>query len=95
MTRLVRAFPSTTFGLWRWTDAWETKWPDEALMWDHWAIEHASNPPLFHVRAAQLLFRRGDRAGALAELDAAAAKAHWTVKPTILRIRQQMETGPR
>ncbi len=94
MPRLLRAFPSTTYGLWRWTDAWEAGNPDVALAWDRWAQTHAANAPLFHLRAAQRLINRGDRNGAIMELRAAEAKAHWTVRPSIVRMREQIEAGP-
>jgi O-antigen ligase len=94
ITKLLRAFPSTTYGLWRWTDAWQATFPADALAWDRWAQQHGSNPVLFHVRAAQLLLDHGDRAGALAELTAAEGKAHWTVRPTLTKMKHDVETAP-
>lgn len=92
---LLRAFPSTTYRLWRWTDAWRPTRPDDALAWTRWAQVHAPNAPLFHVRAAQLLLQRGDRTGALAELEAAEAKAHWTARPDVAKMHREVEAAPR
>jgi hypothetical protein len=81
--RSLKIFPSTTFGLGRWLDAWEPRHPEAALAWAVWAQTRAPNAPLFHVYAARYRLARGDRAGAEAELRAALAKAHWTVRPGI------------
>lgn len=92
--RALRVFPSTTFGLWNWLDAWHRTHPDDALAWARWAQAHASNPPLFHIRAAQYLHARGDRAAALAELDAAEAKAHRLTRPSIAAMRPALSSVP-
>jgi O-antigen ligase len=88
--RVLRAFPSTTFGLWRWLDQWQQGDLETALVWTRWAQAHATNPALFHVRAAQYLQARGETAAALEELRAAEAKAHWTSRPGIAALRQSM-----
>ena len=93
--RVVRAFPSTTFGLWRWLDAWEPEHPAEALAWTRWAETHSSNPIFFHLHAAQLLAARGDRAGVEAELQAARAKAHWSARPSIDAMLDQLHSVSR
>jgi len=93
--QLVQAFPSTTFGLWRWTDAWQEKSPDVALAWLRWAAPQSSTPWLFHIRAAQLLRALDRRNEALAELRAAEAEAHWTVRPSISAMVRELETSPR
>jgi hypothetical protein len=81
--RGLKIFPSTTFGLGRWLDAWQPTQPDATLAWAVWAQTHAPNAPFFHVYAARCRLARGDRAGAEIELRAALAKAHWTVRPGI------------
>lgn len=91
--KLLRAFPSTTYGLWRWTDAWTRDYPDAALAWDRWGESHAANAPLFHVRVADRLLARGDRQGAIAEFRAAEAKAHWSMRPVIAKMRLQAENA--
>jgi len=90
--RLLRIFPSTTFGLWRWLDTWKAAHPEEELAWCRWAQQHASNPALFHVRAAQILLSRADRAGAIAELHAARAKAHHSARGVIAAMLDPLET---
>lgn len=89
--RLLHAFPSTTFGLWRWLDSWKTSHPDDEFAWTRWAQAHASNPALFHIRAAQTFLARGDRAGAIAELRAALAKAHYTAHGGIRSMLDPLE----
>jgi hypothetical protein len=81
--RVLKVFPSTTFGLSNWLDAWQSTQPDAALAWAEWAQTRTPNAPFFHVYAARCRLARGDRAGAEAELRAALAKAHWTVRPGI------------
>ena len=81
--RCVRAFPSSTFGLWRWLETWQPEEPAISLEWARWAQTHSANPPFFHVYAARLLLARGDRAGAETELRSALAAAHWTTRPSI------------
>lgn len=92
--RLVRAFPSTTFGLWHWLDRWQTTQPDIALDWARWAQTRSANPPMFHVYAARLLLARGEGAAAETELLAARAKAHWTTRPTIDAMLREIRPAP-
>ncbi len=89
--RLVRQFPSTTFGLWRWLDAWQTTEPGAALDWCRWAQAHSANAPAFHLYAAHLLIDRGDRAGAIEEIRHAHAKAHWSSQPAIAEMLRALE----
>jgi O-antigen ligase len=84
--RLLRVFPSSTFGLWRWLDRWQSDDPATTLAWAQWAQEHSVNPPLFHIYAAQLLLAEGDRQRAESELRSAQAKSHWSIRPQITRI---------
>jgi len=93
--RVVRVFPSTTFGLWRWLDDWRTGEPDAALEWSRWAQGHSANPPSFHVYAARLLLARGDREGAAAELRGALAEAHRLNQPAIAEMLRTVESPPR
>ncbi len=88
----VRIFPSTTFGLWRWLDSWQQAYPAEALEWTRWAQGHSPNPIFFHIYAAQMLAARGDRDGAVQELEAAKAKAHWSSRPSIDVMLRQLQT---
>lgn len=92
--RLVRIFPSTTFGLWTWLDHWHRTTPDTALAWARWAQAHATNPAIFHIRAAQYLHAQGNRAAALEELRLALAKAHSSLRPSITGLRQTMSAAP-
>ena len=93
-TRIVRAFPSSTFGLSRWLDAWQATEPATTLEWSRWAQTHSPNAPFFHVYAAQMLLARGDRAGAETELRSALAKAHWTIRPTIEAMLRDLPPAP-
>jgi O-antigen ligase len=94
VARLVRAFPSTTFGLWGWLDQWHRTNPDAALAWARWAQTHATNPAIFHIRAAQYLQARGQLVAAREELSLAEAKAHWTSRPAISELRKNLSAAP-
>ncbi|HVU34635.1 MAG TPA: O-antigen ligase family protein, partial [Opitutaceae bacterium] len=91
--RLVRSFPSTTFGLWRWLNDWQRTAPDSVLPWTRWAERHSASQPFFHVYAAQVLQGRGDLNGARAELLRARATAHWSERPTIDGMLRQLPAG--
>jgi hypothetical protein len=91
---LLRVFPSTTFGLWTWLDTWHRSDPDAALAWARWAESRASNPVIFHIRAAQYLHARGDFSSAMEELRAADAKAHATTRPSIAEIKKALFPVP-
>lgn len=81
--RLVRVFPSSTFGLWRWLDDWQVSYPGAVLEWTRWAEKHSPNPPFFHVYAARVLLAQGNVSAAEAELIAARSKAHVSVRPQL------------
>jgi hypothetical protein len=91
----VRLFPSNTFGLWRWLDAWQVKYPNETLEWARWAQLHSPNPIFFHVYAARQLAVQGDRAGAEKELLAARDQAHWSVRPSIEAMLRELNSASR
>jgi O-antigen ligase len=92
--RCLRVFPSTTFGLWRWLDAWQGSQPEASLAWAQWAESHSPSAVFFHVYAAQCQLARGNRAGAESELRAALAKAHWTVRPGIEKMLEDINSRP-
>jgi hypothetical protein len=92
--RMLRTFPSTTFGLWGWLDQWHRTNPDAALGWARWAQRHATNPSIFHIRAAQYLSLRGDHAGAIAEMNLAEEKAHYLTRPSIAEMKKTLLSAP-
>jgi O-antigen ligase len=92
--RALRVFPSATFGLWRWLDAWQEYDAAVALDWARWAQGHSASAPLFHVYAARMLRAQGAREAAEAELLAARAKAHWTTRPTIDALLREFRATP-
>jgi hypothetical protein len=92
--RAVRFFPTTTYGLWNWLDAWHRSDPDAALAWARWAQSQAPNPSMFHIRAAQYLQLRGDSSAALAEMNLAEAKAHSLTRPSIAEMKTKMFPAP-
>jgi hypothetical protein len=87
-------FPSSTFGLWRWLDEWQTSHPGTGLEWARWAQTHSASPHIFHIYAARLLVATGDREGAKNELLAAAASAHWSTRPSIEAMLQELQSLP-
>jgi O-antigen ligase len=86
----VRAFPSSTFGLWRWLDDWQETHPGDVLEWTRWAQEHSPNPVFFHVYAARVLAAQGDGKGAELELRTARDQAHWSMRPGIDAMLRQL-----
>jgi hypothetical protein len=92
--RAVRIFPTTTYGLWTWLDAWHRTDPDASLAWARWAQSQAPNPSMFHIRAAQYLQLRGESSAALAEMNLAEAKAHWLTRPSIADMKAKMFSAP-
>lgn len=92
--RLIRVFPSTTFGLWHWLDAWYRDDPATAIAWARWAQGHAANPSLFHIRAGQYLLASGDPDAAREELRAARDAAHWTARPAIAEFEKKLFSSP-
>jgi O-antigen ligase len=59
LARIVRQFPSTTFGLNRWLDAWAPSNPDVALEWARWAQKHSAYAFVFHAWSARHLASQG------------------------------------
>jgi hypothetical protein len=93
--RCVRAFPSSTFGLWRWLDAWQQEYPDAVLDTVKWAQTHSPSAPLFHIYAARVLLARGERDAANIELAAARTKAHRTARPAVDAVIESLHSAPR
>jgi len=83
-------FPSCTLGLERWIEAWRRTAPDQALALSRHAQIHSPNADFFRVQTAGLLLQRGDRTGALRELDHALAIAPWQMRPVISELRQKV-----
>jgi hypothetical protein len=81
--RLLRVFPSTTFALHGWLNAWRTTHPDVVLEWSQWAQRESDNPSEFHVYAAVLYSERRDFASARREVEAAMRTAHWNSLPKL------------
>lgn len=91
--RLLRAFPSTTFAIERWLNAWRTSDPEAALEWCRWAQRHSDNRSQLHVYAAVLLSNRGDFAAAAREIDQAARTAHSRSLPKIIRLQSAIHAA--
>lgn len=89
--RAWRHFPSATYNVDFWIDAWEKKFPDEALAVSRIASANAQAPAFFRVKTALLLARRGEHRAALAELERAHAEAAPPQRPAI----EQLLAGAR
>ena len=87
--RVLRAFPSTTFGFDRWLDAWEPQDPKNALEWTQWAQRHSAYAWLYHLRASRLLARHGFQ-------DAARIEFHLyeTTQPKAFRKKAASSSSP-
>jgi O-antigen ligase len=90
VARLLRRFPSTTYGLWRWLDEWKKTDPATALEWAHWAQTRSSFAPLFHLYAARTWLEQGNRAAAKTEFDAAIFKSHRNARPQLIEMEKNL-----
>jgi O-antigen ligase len=93
IVRLWYAFPSTTSGLDRWIWTWSATAPDAALSLSRYAQAHSPNGDYFRVVTAGILLRRGDRTGALQEMNHALAIAPWQRRSLVEKLRDQVATG--
>ena len=75
VVRAWRAFPSVTYNVDFWIDAWADKFPDDALAVSRRAAQHAQSPAFFRAKTAGLLVRRGQYQEAASELELARAEA--------------------
>lgn len=89
--RALRLFPSETFGLWNWLNAWQGEAPEASLEWAEWAQRHSTSPAWFHLYAAQCHWRQGRPDLALAEVDAGLEVAASKLETSELqRLRQAL-----
>ncbi len=89
--RLLRVFPSTTFGLWRWLNHWLPDDPQSSLDWALWAQRHSYTVPLFHMYAAEWYRRHGDIQACRREMQQALATVHWSGRADV---QKQLESLP-
>ena len=89
VARAWRMFPSVTYNLDFWIDAWEERFPDAALAASRLAARQAQGPDFFRVKTALLLARRGDHRAAAAELERARDEALPEQRPAIERLLRQ------
>lgn len=88
----LRLFPSETFGLWHWLNAWKANDPDTSLEWAQWAQSQAIHPAWFHLYAAQCLWEQNDIPAALREVDMGLREAaSMTEKAELGRLRRALE----
>lgn len=95
--RVLHAFPSATYGFWRWIEAWSTSVPvHERLAWLKWAQRHAPQPAIFHYQEAQCSIERRDLTAAKTALERAVAtstgndRKHYT---KLLRLTEVVISG--
>ena len=74
--RVMRHFPSITYGLWNWMETWRKTDPATALEWSKWAQSRAVNASYFHAYAAELYLRHGRFDEARAEIEAGLNTLH-------------------
>jgi O-antigen ligase len=72
--RLLRAFPSTTFGLNNWIKQWEQTHPEAVMDWITWAQSASNQQPEYHLAAVQIYLGRRDFISAERELRACLPK---------------------
>lgn len=84
---LLRIFPSTTSGLWRWFAHWEkTEGDAVALEWLDWVEPHSDVPALFHAEAARIYIVRNNFAAAEREYRAAMNVTFFASRPALERL---------
>jgi O-antigen ligase len=72
--RLLRAFPSTTFGLNNWIQQWRQTHPEVVMDWITWAQSASNQQPEYHLAALQIYLDRRDFISAERELRACLPK---------------------
>jgi hypothetical protein len=85
--RVLRLFPSTTYGLERWLPGWRPSQEDAVLEWTLWAQRHSDNPARLHLYAAVLYADRDDYDSADHEMVQALRTAHWTAQKQLAHFR--------
>lgn len=71
--RALRLFPSATYGVWRWIDAWTPSISfEERMEWLKWAQARSPRPSVFYYQEAQGHLERRDLVSASAALEQAA-----------------------
>lgn len=81
--RILWHFPSTTYGLTRWTEAWRKTDPETAIRWIEWAQKESTNPGSFHVHAAQIYIWQKNWSAAERELQKCLAKVSSDERPDV------------
>jgi O-antigen ligase len=94
VARVWRHFPSVTYNVDAWADAWAGRYPDAALATSRRAVPHSQSPDFFRVQIARLLLARGDHVGAVRELELAAAEATPQERPAIESILARVRGAP-
>jgi len=84
--KLLRAFPSNTFGLNNWIKQWEQTHPEAAMDWITWAQTHSNQQPEFHITAAQIYLNNRDFISAERELRACLPKVRDIELPDVERL---------
>lgn len=68
VARVLRVFPSITYGLQNWTTAWAQTQPLVAMEWIKWAQTVSTEQNIFHANAAEIYLKKKDFRAAEAEL---------------------------
>jgi O-antigen ligase len=89
VARVWRVFPSVTYNIDFWIDAWAERFPEAALAASRLATQHSQGPDFFRVKTALLLARRGEHRAAAAELERAREEALPEQQPAIERLLGQ------
>jgi O-antigen ligase len=83
---VLRAFPSTTYGLRNWINHWQVTHPESVMPWLKWAQEAATDQGSYHVYAAQLYIWKKDYAAAEKEMLACLEKVHPSERDDVLEV---------
>ncbi|MFA6962992.1 MAG: O-antigen ligase family protein [Opitutaceae bacterium] len=84
--RILRIFPSSTYGLNFWIERWRATQPDVAMEWIKWAEEASIAQGSFHVYAAQLYIWKKDYKSAEMEMLRCLGKVHYTERPDVIEV---------
>jgi O-antigen ligase len=84
--KLLRAFPSTTFGLNNWIKQWEQTHPEVVMDWITWAQSASNQQPEYHLAAVNVYLGRRDFISAERELRACLPKVRDIEVPDVERL---------
>lgn len=91
--KILRGFPSVTYGLQNWTEAWRPTRPELAMAWIKWAQTVSTEQNIFHAHAAQIYLYEKNFEAAEAELWQCLHKGPAVEQDDILKLISQVQAS--